>query len=146
VVGNAKNRKKPAMPSLDDLVAQAEALAPVFRERAAETERARTPLAATMHDLFEAGLLRYFQPARYGGWEMEWGAQHALGRVIARACPSTAWIVAVVGAHAAFLARYEPRAQDEIWGDTPDALIATASVRRNATIKRVAGGYFVNGA
>jgi len=123
-----------------ELVRRAHALGPRFRERAAATEQNRALLKETMQDLFEARLLRYFQPRRHGGFELEWGAQYAIGRAVAHYCPSTAWIVAVVGAHASFLSRMKPEVQDEVWGPNQDQLIATGSVTKRGGARRVPGG------
>jgi 3-hydroxy-9,10-secoandrosta-1,3,5(10)-triene-9,17-dione monooxygenase len=128
-----------------DLVERAHALGPKFRERAAATEANRSLLKETMRDLFDARLVRFFQPRRHGGFELEWGAQYSIGRAVANYCPSTAWIVAVVGAHASFLARMRPEVQDEVWGPNQDQLIATASVNKRGGAKRVPGGLRVDG-
>jgi 3-hydroxy-9,10-secoandrosta-1,3,5(10)-triene-9,17-dione monooxygenase len=133
-------------PTLVQLTAQVDALAPAWRERALETERARAPLPETMRELFGHRLMRMFQPARYGGFALEWDAPFVLGRAIARACPSTAWMVAVVGPHAAWVGRHSPEVQDEVWAEGHDQLICGAMVRKGGTIRRVADGFEVAGA
>ncbi|CAN0542359.1 unnamed protein product, partial [Laminaria digitata] len=57
----------------EELVKRAEALVPMLRERAAETEALRRVPEATMETLHEQGLLKYYQPKRYGGYELDWG-------------------------------------------------------------------------
>ena len=121
-----------AVPSRDDILARAEALVPVLHERAGATEKARRLSDDTMRDLFDAGLLRILQPARYGGYAMDWPMHMEAARILARGCASTAWIVAVVGAHSAIAGRLSQKCQDDIWGETQDMLIATASARTNA--------------
>ena len=128
-----------------DLVRRAETLLPFLAENAARTEQQRMVPYDVMAEVFRAGLVRYFQPKRFGGYEMEWGAQIRLGRSLARACASTAWIVCVIGSHAAYVARMHPRAQDDVWGTNRDVLIATGSVPRGVRITRTNGGYIVNG-
>jgi len=129
-----------------ELVKRARRLAPKFRARAEATEKNRSLLKETMDDLFDAELLRYFQPRRYGGYELEWGAQFAIGREVAKACPATAWIVSVVGSHAAFVGRMKPELQEEVWGKTRDMLICTASVaRKGVKAVREKGGFRVKG-
>ena len=98
-----------------ELVARARALGPQLRATAAETEASRSILKSNMEAVFENQLVRFFQPKRYGGFELEWGAQFAIGREVAKHCPSTAWIVAVVGAHSCFLGRMPSAVQDEVW-------------------------------
>ena len=39
----------------------------------------------------------FFSRGDYGGWEMDWGTQYYISKEIAHGCPSTAWVVSVVG-------------------------------------------------
>jgi 3-hydroxy-9,10-secoandrosta-1,3,5(10)-triene-9,17-dione monooxygenase len=128
-----------------DLVAAAERLGAAISARAVETERQRCLPRETMDDLFAAGLLRYFVPARLGGHESEWGTQIHIGRALARNCGSTAWIGCVVGSHSLYISRMDPKAQEDVWGETPDVLIATGSVMRNVTVEKEADGYRLSG-
>ena len=73
----------------DDLVARARALAPTLRERAAHTEELRRVPEETMATLHAEGLLKFYQPKRYGGFECDWGTHFRLGREVAKACPAT---------------------------------------------------------
>ncbi len=132
-------------PSPADLVAAADALGPKLSERAAHTEANRALPRETMNDLHAAGLLRYFVPRRYGGYEMDWGVQIQVGRTLARYCASTAWIACVVGSHSAYVARMNPQAQDDVWKNKSDTLISTGSVMRNVSVAAVDGGYRLNG-
>lgn len=132
-------------PTLDEILRRAEGLLPALRERAAEAEKLRRLPDATVKDLYATGMMRLLQPKRYGGYEMDWAAHAEAARVIARACSSTAWVVAVVGAHAAILARMPKQCQDEVWGPNQDQIIATASARKDGTARQVDGGYIVTG-
>lgn len=128
-----------------ELFDSAQALVPSLKERAVETEQRRMLSKEVIADLFAAGLLRYFQPTRYGGYAMDWGIQYDLGRIVAKGCPSTAWIVCVVGGHSAFVGRFAEKAQDEVWGDASDVLIATVSVQKTGTVRKVDGGFRLDG-
>lgn len=132
-------------PSPEEIFGRARDLVPVLRERARATEERRSLPPETMQDLYDTGMLRILQPARYGGYEMDWPMHLEAARIIARACPSTAWIVSVVGAHAAIAARLDKRCQDEIWGDSQDILIATATAPTNGGIYKADGGYRADG-
>ena len=132
-------------PTLDEILRRAEGLLPALRERAHEAETLRRLPDATVKDLYATGMMRLLQPKRYGGYEMDWAAHAEAARVIARACSSTAWVVAVVGAHAAILARMPKQCQDEVWGPNQDQIIATASARKDGTARQVDGGYIVTG-
>lgn len=135
----------PGLRSAEELIEAALSLAPGFRARAAETERARMVPVQSMEEIRAAGLLRFFLPHRFGGYELEWGIQVPLGRVLARACASTSWLVCVVGSHAAYVARMSPQAQEDVWGEQQDVLISTGSVSRGVQITRVEGGFRVTG-
>lgn len=132
--------------TLADLVARARALAPQLAANAAATEAARMVPAANMQALFDNGLMRACQPARFGGYALDVDAPVAIGRALARACPSTAWMVSIVGPHAAWTGRFPRQAQDEVWDGYPDQLIAGAQVARGGTIRRSGDGFRVDGA
>ncbi|MCB2108481.1 MAG: acyl-CoA dehydrogenase family protein [Rhodobacteraceae bacterium] len=137
--------KTPQRFTYDELMANARALLPVLRERAARTEEMRRLPDETMADLYEAGLLRVFTPARYGGLELDWHALPDAARIIATACPSTAWIVAVVGGHSGIVGRFPKELQDEVFADGPNQLFVTASAQTTGKIHKVKGGYKLNG-
>ncbi|MDA1057963.1 MAG: acyl-CoA dehydrogenase family protein [Proteobacteria bacterium] len=134
------------IPTIDDLTDRATALVPYLKEHAAATEQRRTLSSDTVAKLHEAGFFRFFRPKAYGGYEMDWGSQYRFAKVLAHGCPSTAWVAAVVGQHSCHVARFAKQAQDEVWPDQADLLIATGSLpRANVKTERVAGGVRVSG-
>lgn len=131
--------------SLEELLERARGLVPVLRERAAQTEKLRRLPDETMADLHRLGLLKYYQPKMFGGYEMDWGAHAEIAYELARGCTSTAWIQCVVGAHTWMAARFGMEAQKEMFAD-PDVLIATAFAGgRDVEVKKVEGGYILSG-
>jgi 3-hydroxy-9,10-secoandrosta-1,3,5(10)-triene-9,17-dione monooxygenase len=130
---------------LQDIVDTAAKLAPQLAGRAAATERSRCLATETFEDVRQAGLLKIFMPARYGGYEMDWGPQIQAGRELAKACPSTGWIVSVVGSHAAYLGRLSMAAQEDVWGSREEVLVATGSVAIKPDVRQADGGYVLNG-
>src|SRR5262249_21738865 len=54
-----------------EFLARAEALLPMLRERAAETERLRRVPQETIDAFVESGLIRGLQPMRWGGLEVD---------------------------------------------------------------------------
>jgi alkylation response protein AidB-like acyl-CoA dehydrogenase len=131
--------------NLDILLQRARDLVPVLKERAKDTENLRQLPDETMADLHRLGLLKYYQPKMFGGYEMDWGAHAYIANELARGCTSTAWIQCVVGAHTWMAARFDLEAQKEMFAD-PDVLIATAFAGgRNVTVERVKGGYKLSG-
>jgi 3-hydroxy-9,10-secoandrosta-1,3,5(10)-triene-9,17-dione monooxygenase len=145
--GNAVVTSQTRPPGLEELVNRAESLLPRLRERAAQTEALRRVPAETIAAFRDAGLMRVFQPTRYGGYELDYGrTQIALGAVLGRACGSSAWVQSVVACHAWLAGMYTEEAQDAIWGDDPDALVGSAFSASTGRGRTVDGGYFVEGA
>ena len=130
-----------ANTTLPDLVARAAALAPLLRARAEATEHGRAVPVENMQALFDNGLMRVCQPPRHGGFVLDIDAPVAVGRELAKACPSTAWMVSIVGPHAGWTGRFCAAAQDDVWSDGEDQLIAGAQVPRGGVIRRVDGAF-----
>lgn len=138
-------RIPPTSVDRSEILARARTLVPVFAKRSAETaERRRLP-DETIADLHAAGLLRLLQPRMYGGFAADWKLHIEVGRIIARACPSTAWIQCVVGIHTWLACRFSTQLQDEIFS-RPDVLIGTAVAGgRGATVTPAEGGWTLSG-
>jgi 3-hydroxy-9,10-secoandrosta-1,3,5(10)-triene-9,17-dione monooxygenase len=130
---------------LEEALARARALAPVLRERATGAEAARQMEKDTLADLHRAGMFRFHQPRRWGGMELPFVAIFDIPVELARGCASTAWNVANLGIHHWMLALYDERAQDEVWGADPDALIASGIAFPQGRGRRVDGGFVVSG-
>src|SRR4051794_21763708 len=110
----------------EDALASARKLVPALRERAARSEAERTIPPDTLRDLHDSGMLRILQPKRWGGMELDFVAYVDLSFEIARGCASTSWNLANLLMHHWMLAMYDERAQEEVWGANPEALIAAA--------------------
>jgi len=124
---------------------RARELVPVLRARAAEAEQTRRMMQSTEDDLHASGLLRFGQPKRYGGMEFDYRACFELPAIVGRGCASTGWNVANLGVHHVMLALYDERAQEEVWGPNPDALIASGIAFPQGTGRKVDGGFVVSG-
>jgi 3-hydroxy-9,10-secoandrosta-1,3,5(10)-triene-9,17-dione monooxygenase len=124
---------------------KAEALLPILRERAAKCEELRRMPDETLRDFHDAKLFRIQQPKRVGGAELEFVAIVHFGALLARACASSAWNFINFAAHHHMLGMFPPKAQDEIWGKSPDALIASSFVFPAGQAKKVKNGYLVSG-
>ena len=124
---------------------KAEALLPKLKERAAKCEELRRLPDETLRDFHEAKLLRIHQPKRVGGEELEFAAVVTFGALLARACASSAWNWVNFTAHHMMLGMFPPKAQDEVWNASRDALIASSFVFPAAKAKKVKGGYQISG-
>ena len=109
----------------DKALADALALVPGLRERAGRAEEDRIMLPETLADLHRAGTLRVLQPKRWGGMEFDYVAYVDFCDATARGCASTGWNVGNLLIHHWMLALYDDKAQQEVWGANPEALIAS---------------------
>ena len=127
------------------LVDRAREMVPVLRERAAQTERERRLPAETDAAFREAGFYRALQPARYGGLELDYGAQTAFARELGRACASSAWVGGILACHGWIAGMFPDDAQAEIWGADPDVAIATSFLPVGVTVDREGEGLRIGG-
>ena len=124
---------------------KAEALLPILRERAPKCEELRRMPDETLRDFHDAGLFRIQQPRRVGGAELEFVAIVHFGALLARACASSAWNFINFAAHHHMLGMFPREAQDEIWGASPDTLIASSFVFPAGKARKVEDGYVISG-
>src|SRR5882724_6804816 len=127
------------------MVARARALIPKLRERSSRTEELRRLPPETERDLHEAGLFRIVQPKRVGGSEFDYVALVDFAEAIGLADASVAWNLANLSSHHWMLAMFDPRAQDAVWKEDADALIASSFVFPAGRARRVDGGYALRG-
>jgi 3-hydroxy-9,10-secoandrosta-1,3,5(10)-triene-9,17-dione monooxygenase len=128
-----------------DLWQKAEALLPKLKERAPKCEQLRRLPDETLRDFHDAQLFRIHQPRRVGGAELEFAAVVTYGALFARVCASTAWNWVNFAAHHMMLGMFPPQAQDEIWGSSVDALIASSFVFPAGKARKVQDGYMLSG-
>lgn len=140
----SRHQQTPA-PSRDELLGRARDLLPKLRERARTAEELRRLPDESERDFHDSGLFRALQPARVGGSELDYGMLVDMGAVIGRACGSSAWNLTNLASHHWTLAMYPPQAQDEVWGRSPDTLIASSFVFPCGKARRESGGYVVSG-
>ena len=114
-----------------------------MRERASYAEHLRRLPDATWHDFQAAGLFRALQPGRYGGYELDpvtfYQAVIDLGTV----CGSSAWILAILGAHNWF-GLFPPQAQKDVWHTDTSVQLST-SLSPTGHVERLDGGYRLHG-
>ena len=132
-------------PDFAELSQRAEALVPVLRERAAQAEELRRLPDETIEDLHRSGLFRILQPKRVGGSELPFRAIVELVATISRGDASTGWVLANLAAHHWLLGMWPQRAQDEIWGESPDNLIGSALIFPRGRATPAPGGYRLTG-
>lgn len=127
-----------------DLFARADALQPVLRERAAAAEAARSVPAETVAAFRDAGLIRMTQPARFGGNEMGWNVLCDVARRLTRGDGAQGWVQAIMADHNQMLGTFPLEAQEDVWGEDPDAVMS-ASFDPRGIATPIDGGYSFSG-
>jgi 3-hydroxy-9,10-secoandrosta-1,3,5(10)-triene-9,17-dione monooxygenase len=131
-------------PSLEEFTSRARELAPRIAQRWAAADAARDVPAETMAELLDSGLMRLFQPQRWGGYEADPRAVFAVQNIIAEACPSTAWVYGVLNVQSLLIGRLGDEVQAEVWGDD-DRTLACSSFAPVGVAKKVEGGFRLSG-
>lgn len=136
-----------ALPALDDTedpVRRARALLPLIGAGAEEAERDRRIPAASMAALARAGLLRLAVPERFGGAEASVSTLLETTVTVAEADGATGWVLSLTGVCDWLVGLYPERAQREVFGEEPDALVCGV-IAPTASARRVPGGQRVSG-
>jgi 3-hydroxy-9,10-secoandrosta-1,3,5(10)-triene-9,17-dione monooxygenase len=129
------------------LIERAKELVPALRERAARTEQMRRLPDETVREFKEAGFFKAFRPVRYGGYELDYGPpQLGIYPEIARACASSAWVMAIIGSKPWVVGMFAKEAQDDVYGGLPEAIVCDAlSPEGAAEFEPVKGGFRLSG-
>lgn len=129
----------------EEMIGRARELVPFLRERAGKAEAERR-ISEEVHRAFvDAGFYRLFQPARYGGHEMDLGMMVEVGAELGRGCGSSAWVFSNIAVQAWINGMRGPEAQEAIWGDNAEAHTASSFPGRGAAVRRASGGIVVDG-
>jgi alkylation response protein AidB-like acyl-CoA dehydrogenase len=140
---------RPRPESADELFAIATALLPALRERARHTEELRRLPDETMAELADSGLFLLASPRSMGGWGYGIEEFGNVVRILAQACPSTAWVYSFMVIHfVQMILELSPEAQAEIHGGQPFATSANSSgfqAMGSGTATPVPGGWRVSG-
>lgn len=131
--------------SYDEMLQRARDLVPALRERAERTEELRNLPPETNAELHDTGLYRMMQPTRVGGAELDYVSLVEIGAELARGCASTAWAFTNLSCHHWILAMMPKAAQDRLWGEDPDVLIASSFIFPCGKARAVKGGYQLSG-
>ncbi|MCQ1999806.1 acyl-CoA dehydrogenase family protein [Arthrobacter zhaoxinii] len=127
-----------------ELLSNAEALVPLLRERAAETEELRRLPDETISDFEKAGLFSAMLPATLGGSQIDLIEYVDIVRTLSRGDASAGWVGAFLMAHNLLLARYGAQAQADFFQGGTYALAAAAATPPGTAVA-TEGGYLVSG-
>jgi 3-hydroxy-9,10-secoandrosta-1,3,5(10)-triene-9,17-dione monooxygenase len=126
------------------LIERARALIPVLQQRAAESDSARRLSEDTVANFRAAGFFKILQPQAYGGHGL---SPLSLCRVlfeVGRGDMSAAWVLFVLALHQYEVVLAGDAACQAIWGEDPDALVAS-SVAPFGSLEAAEGGYVLDG-
>lgn len=128
----------------DEVVRRVAAIAPGLASRTAACDEQRSVVDESLRAMADAGLFRVPQPGAVGGYELPLRTLGAAVTGVSRACPASGWVLMVMGAHHWCMGVFPSEAQEAVFGDGRDGLVAgTLSWQGGA--EPVAGGYRVNG-
>jgi len=129
----------------EEALRRARELVPFLREQAPRCEEARKLTPAVMDALHRTGLLRYLQPRAWGGMELPFVAYYDIPEMLSRGDISVGWVVANLASHHRNMAWFEPKAQQEVWGENPDAGIASGIAYHQGRARPADGGVVLSG-
>jgi len=144
-------RTSPAIPipepdlTPDKMLARAEAMCPILRERQSATEAAGHLLDENNDAFVKAGFYRAIQPRRFGGYEFGLRDFIRIMSAVARGCPSSGWVLALTAGHPQMLGRFSEQTQAEVYGKDGNVRAPLRPVPGGKAEKRD-GGYLVSGA
>jgi alkylation response protein AidB-like acyl-CoA dehydrogenase len=133
--------------SSSEMIVRAARLAAVLEKEAARIEAAGRIPDDIASLLTEAGFFRMTQPRHLGGYGLSPRTLWEVVFHIASACPSTAWVLSLVGANLLMVGRFPRSAQQAVFeGDQPAIVtLLTGGVGTNVQLQRVDGGVRVSG-
>jgi 3-hydroxy-9,10-secoandrosta-1,3,5(10)-triene-9,17-dione monooxygenase len=129
----------------EEALQRARDLIPFLREQAPRCEQARKLTPEVMDALNRTGLLRYLQPKVWGGMELPFVAYFAIPEMLSRGDINVGWVVTNLAAHHRSLAWWDPKAQKDVWGENPDAGIASGIAFPQGRGVPVEGGVVLSG-
>lgn len=133
-----------AVPTREEFVKRAQALADRFHDRAAGAEEARHLPEESISEMVAAGLPRILVPRRFGGYELGVVAWHDVVREIARGDASHGWCASLMIHHAHYVSLFPEEGQQAVWAEGPDTVVS-ASVVPTSKVTVVDGGYRISG-
>jgi 3-hydroxy-9,10-secoandrosta-1,3,5(10)-triene-9,17-dione monooxygenase len=129
----------------EEAVAAARVLTPRFAERAQQCEDLRRCPDESLAELHASGLMRMFQPKRFGGSELGADAMFEVVLEMCRGCASTTWVWFNLASHSWNIGQFGLQAQEDVWGDDPHALAAGGLAFPCGKATPVEGGYKLSG-
>lgn len=131
-------------PSADELVGRATEIGPILARNAPQAEGARRVADETIAALADAGLLKITVPRRFGGYEVPIWTKMRVSAALGEADGAAAWVATLINVCNWVGGLLGDEAQNDIWGENPDARIAGV-LTPVPDVEKVDGGYVVTG-
>lgn len=127
-----------------ELIQRIEELRPRLEKNGAQGEQDRRVLQDSIDALEEVGAFRVTQPKRFGGFQGTSQDHVDVASAVGRADGGTGWITALINMAGWLTALLPEQAQEEVWGEDPNAKV-TVVLATNGKTTRVPGGYRMSG-
>lgn len=133
------------IPDQASLMRSAQTMYPQLRERAERCAKERKVPDETVAEMDTAGFFNVTKASEYGGYEMPYHVFCELIMEIAKGCPSSGWVYAVMGEHNQTVGgHHTAEAMKDIWGADPSARVASGNAP-DLQFSRTNGGWMLNG-
>jgi len=143
-VSSAPQRAVQARPGPAEVAGRARALFPLLREQARRADDERH-LTREMVDAYAgAQLARVVVPERFGGYGLGFSSVADVAIELGRASGSMGWVGGFWADHPQWIGLFPDEAQADVWGENPDARVAT-SFAPFGRVEVVAGGCHLSG-
>ena len=128
----------------EKLIAEAAALVPLLRAKAAEIEREGRIPDEVLAAIDAAQLFRLRTPARFGGFEADIRTYMDVVAELGRGCGSTSWVAFISIATVWIAALFPDEAQHDVFAGNPDVRFMGA-LGMTARARAADGGFIVDG-
>jgi len=128
----------------DEVLRRVANISPALAMNTRACDGARQLVPDSMRRMVDAGLFKLLQPRRVGGWELPMRTGAEAVSAVSEACPSSGWVLMVMGAHHWCVGCLPEKGQEDVFGGGRDGLVA-GTLSWQGTADAVEGGYRVNG-
>lgn len=132
------------VPDTGELIRRTKAILPNLADRVARGDRDRRLADETIADMQAAGILRVFQPRRWGGYEMDPRVMFAIQMLLAEEDLSAGWVYGVLAMQPWQVAVMDDRAARDVWG-ADDTTQLCSSLMPAGRTSAVADGFRLGG-
>ena len=108
----------------DEIMRRVAEISPALAENARACDAARKLVPESMRLMVEAGFFKILQPKGVGGYELPMRTEAEAVSALSEACPSSGWVLMVMGAHHWVVGCLPERGQEDVFGDGRDGLVA----------------------